>query len=147
MKFGKLLRNTAEAQPEWADAYLDYKLLKKKLKALKRNEDDTERNGGVVQLPENRSPAVDARIESHEGAGSSQVCVRVPSLWKGIYHVQTHWLGDVDGRAVRDGPTQRSDMLTCLCARTHLVAILCCLPAREPGTYSRRTGIYYHPQR
>mmetsp|Transcript_9865 Transcript_9865/g.60096 ORF Transcript_9865/g.60096 Transcript_9865/m.60096 type:complete len:99 (+) Transcript_9865:270-566(+) len=41
MKFGKLLRNTAEAQPEWADAYLDYKLLKKKLKALKRNEDDT----------------------------------------------------------------------------------------------------------
>jgi len=31
-----------------------------------------ERNGGVVQLPENRSPAVDARIESHEGAGSSQ---------------------------------------------------------------------------
>ena len=41
MKFGKLLRNTAEAQPEWADAYLDYKLLKKKLKALKRNEEDT----------------------------------------------------------------------------------------------------------
>lgn len=41
MKFGKLLRTTAEAQPEWADAYLDYKLLKKKLKALKRNEDDT----------------------------------------------------------------------------------------------------------
>lgn len=40
MKFGKLLRNTAEAQPEWADAYLDYKLLKKKLKALKRNEED-----------------------------------------------------------------------------------------------------------
>ena len=41
MKFGKLLRNTAEAQPEWADAYLDYKLLKKKLKALKRKDEDT----------------------------------------------------------------------------------------------------------
>lgn len=160
MKFGKLLRTTAEAQPEWADAYLDYKLLKKKLKALKRNdeeagekrrkkdgkeymhacgnaeriranrerqttvrqgsrsravnehqtlhvrnteeetmrEDETdekrastntkwrtnheteETNGGEVQLQENRATAVDARTESHKGAGSSQVRVRVSSL-------------------------------------------------------------------
>eukprot|EP00894_Picocystis_sp_ML_P000239 jgi/Pico_ML_1/50756/g1910.t1 len=72
MKFGKLLRNTAEAQPEWADAYLDYKLLKKKLKALKRNEEDADANGRDNGEAANQH-WTEARADSQQGAGVSQL--------------------------------------------------------------------------
>ena len=67
--------------------------------------ESVEPNGGAVQLSENRSTTVDARTESHKGAGSSQVRVRVSSLRKRIRHVWTYGHWEEGGYVVSDGPT------------------------------------------